>query len=1023
MSKFLKFFVVSGFLVFAVFLAQGLSAQSTTSTSPAPTSSTSPATVVNPQPTSCSAGQEVCWSSDQKYSWCSSSPCTETTCNAKAGYEWCKPDPSWSSGQGWCNSVKGSCPIYDSTACVVAGKKWCAPDPNMTMTASTTGAAATVSKGYCTYNATDSCPVYNETDCAAQNGKWCKNAPPPAGSTSYYSDGWCAKNMGATNYECPIYEEKTCLGKGRTWCKDTWGGSCMTSSSDWCSGTKVYPNSLNNGTPGGVPVPSPTPSYFTCPGGLMNMDGTCAQSTPSPWPSPKPSILPIITPKPPVLIDPPKPLPLPSVGEWEWPNSPSECDYYKGKWCEYADNVYTAPAAMTPMVNGYCKMGTEECEPKDKKECAFKGRHWCEYETTPGNASHGGSNGWCSYETCEKYAKPAMIVCPDGVTDAKSIKDCPNIGGKAPEMTSEWDWNNKKEVCDYYKGNWCPTSNWDGGASGYCNKGTRECEPRTEKKCLEKTGKYWCKNSAYASGYKSAGEQDGWCSNYKCYEPVPWDMITCPDGLTHKKKLKDCPTTGGALPEKCPLNMIKDTATMKCVPWPSPFPWPTVKPTPSPWPEPCAVGTMRDPGSMKCVPLPTPPPKKDKDFGEKDLKWRELEMKYLTLDLESLEKDFKTYEDTVSLKLIVELRLKVEALPKDQSMYDLVKSLQQEVKNLRAKRTELKNKKKTENQKKTDERRRENLLKNIKTSSERYYKRVTETLEALSTFENVGGTAPESLKQKLRDMKASLETIKETTSYETARDLMRELNSLDILDVFDEYVLEISVLPELPRVMRDMDTNLAEMDTQLDAARTLLEDQDFDTESLLSDVEAKLSKIRTTYESLKGLVFSVSEDDEMEVSDYRSFKEWVKMTLTMPLLSISADLRELKQLSRVRTYIGEANSDLVKYRKDVKKLKGKAKARGTTLLNVFDSELKSLDRQLKKLKKDDLPNLLPQIEKVANARYAVQVFLKKKTAEVAFRQKLDDLIKKLDEEEKEDTKETANLPTLKSLVEETLKVE
>jgi len=802
----------------------------------------------------------------------------------------------------------------------------------------------------------------------------------------------------------------------------------MSGTSDWCSGTKVYPSTAS---------PSPTPSYFTCPGGLINMDGSCAQPTLSPtplpvpstnpWPSPQPSILPIITPKPPVLIDPPKPLPLPSVGEWDWPSSPSDCVYYKGKWCEYAD-TYTAPAgyhtAMTPMYNGYCKMGNEECEPKDKKECASVGRHWCEYDATPGYVSYSNStNGWCSYEACEKYAKPGMIVCPDGITDAKSIKDCPNIGGKAPEMTNEWEWSSKKEVCDYYKGNWCPTSNWDGGTSGYCNKGTRECEPRTKQKCEATSGKYWCENSAYASGYKSAGESDGWCSYYKCYKPAPWNMITCPDGITHKAKLKDCPTTGGALPEKCPLNTYKDTATMKCVPWPSPSPWPTVKPTPSPWPEPCAVGTMRDTATMKCVPLPTPPPKKDKDFGEKDLKWRELEMKYLTLDLESLEKDFKTYEDTVSLKLIVELRLKVEALPKDQSMYDLVKSLQQEVKNLRAKRTELKNKKKTETQKKTDERRRENLLKNIKTSSERYYKRVTETLEALSTFENVGGTAPESLKQKLRDMKASLETIKETTSYETARDLMRELNSLDILDVFDEYALEISVLPELPRVMRDMDTNLMEMDKQLEATRTSLEDQDFDSESLLSDVEKELLKIRTTYESLKGLAFSVSEDDEMEVYDYRSFKEWVKVTLTVPLLSISADLRELKQLARVKTYIKEANSDLVKYRNDVKKLKGKTKARGITLLNVFDRELKSLDRQMRRLKKDDLPNLLPQIEKVANARYAVQVFLKKKTAEVAFRQKLDDLIKKLDEEEKEDTKETANLPTLKSLVEETLKVE
>lgn len=1006
MSRVQKILVLSGFSLFALVVATGLQAQTATNTATTNTATnTATATQTTTQssdPTSCGTGMELCKSSDGSSSWCSSMPCSETTCNAKSGYEWCKPNPTWSGGQGWCNSTKGSCPVYDEASCTAKGKKWCKNSPSMT---TATGTSATMSSGWCTMSDTEKCPVYTEGECTNQGGQWCQN-PPMSGSSavaSTMSSGWCKYEK---NSECPIYDQKTCESKSKTWCPGSttngWTnpGWCMANKTDWCS---TLP----------TPPPPPTPTF-----------------TPPPTLTP-----PTTTPTPPV------PAPMPMYLS-SWPESKTDCNYYKGNWCEQYTQGYSAPTIQS----GYCSMGTKKCEPNTKDECQSRGRYWCEFTDVSGTITTAAATGFCSYDPCTKIPNPGMVACPDGVSLAKTYNDCPHTD--ILPVTNINVWPSDKQACQNFKGTWCENT-----YSSYCINGNRKCEPKNKDECQSR-GRYWCEDT-YASGYKASTSSSGWCSYDPCQKMSAPGMMICPDGVTSAKTLKECPTSGLVPPpdyQKCPNGLLqmngkcaeevcppgtqKDLVNYmsnKCIPLPQ---------------EVCASGTYRHPVTLKCIPFPNPeqckqdgtssgtvamcpvPPKKtcpdgtkvdlgtacpDESSDKRPLTDREqktvvAEVRYINSDLDKLEPIFKDAKDTVSLQKISDLRTALTNLPKDYSVFETLKGINDTIKDLRVLRQSILNRKKTGEQVKKDEQRKEKELIRIKKDVAQYQTRVDAIMKSIETGEALGIYVEAGLKGKLASIQSLLESVKVSTTYEDVRKTMLELNSLDVSGVFDEYSLQISVLPDMPFIVRNVDTKLTETRTLLEKTQDLLEKGEFDSESLLSDSDQGLQKIQTAFDSMKNFILPDDIDTRAD------FRDWVQSTLNQPLINISNDLRKLQELSRLNTFLSSIKGDISKYQKKINSIKKKADRKNPqNALNSLKREYTTLDSQKRKASKDSLSDLLPQIQRVKDIRIKLLTLLKQATPETTLLQDLNAVLKKIDEQQKTET-----LPSLDSLIQQTI---
>ena len=240
--------------------------------------------------------------------------------------------------------------------------------------------------GWCSTDANYKCPASNKEECDAQNGDWCVSSGMSSTTASAANMGWCNSVKGS----CPVNDKATCTAKGRKWCSYNNSSSTTTTpmySNGWCANVGEKCPDDNNVPP---PVPPPTP---------------------------------------PITMS--------------WPNTQTECDSYSGRWC--ANNY-----------GGYCQMATRKCPPQIKTgymmcwdnsmvssgstcpdmpttetACLKTGKHWCANMAAVSSALTMNS-GWCSNETCMVMPPAGMMICPDGVSSAKKLTDCPKGGLTLP---------------------------------------------------------------------------------------------------------------------------------------------------------------------------------------------------------------------------------------------------------------------------------------------------------------------------------------------------------------------------------------------------------------------------------------------------------------------------------------------------------------------------------------------------------------------------------------------------------------
>ncbi|TSC84282.1 MAG: hypothetical protein G01um101413_577 [Parcubacteria group bacterium Gr01-1014_13] len=371
-----------------------------------------------------------------------------------------------SDGSNWCSYSTSPCPAYDTASCSSQGGEWCN--------------YAGTTNGYCA-STPGSCPINDEAGCTAKSRPWCKYSTGGSG----YGGGWCAE----VGYKCPAYDEPSCVAQGSEWCTSSYG-------SGWCSTT-----------PGSCPVNDKatcesksrtwcvdSSSYSTSGGWCANTGSTCPSSSTSTTPTPTP-VYPISS----------------------WPNTESDCTKYKGVWCV---NTYTSGYGT---MSGSCMTAGQTCyvtppsgkmscwdgsfvdtysscpsTPTTKSDCETKGNKWCDSSTVSTYSTY--SSGWCTGKTqnCPAYPPVGKMTCPDGVTFATTLTECPTAGTTliSPTLKTCPDGSivDKSWVCPV--------------VLIICSDGTKlrdstDCPVKTDDSvsvCLNKKG-VWCLDKAGGSGY------------------------------------------------------------------------------------------------------------------------------------------------------------------------------------------------------------------------------------------------------------------------------------------------------------------------------------------------------------------------------------------------------------------------------------------------------------------------------------------------------------------------------------------
>ncbi len=386
------------------------------------------------------------------------------------------------------------------TSCTGGGGKWCLSSGGST-------------SGYCSYS-TSPCPAYDSASCSAQNGEWCAYTAPSTG-------GYCNSTPGS----CPVNDEPTCTSKGRTWCAGTsMMGYCATTGSscpandptscaaqngEWCTST-------NNGGSSWCS----TGSYSSCP---INDKATCeskgrawcvdAYNSANNWCANTGSSCPSVSTS-------TTPTPIPPYPVSSWPNTESDCTKYKGVWCV---STYTSAYSM---MSGSCMMGGQTCPvatpagkmscwdgsfvdmysscpttPSTKTDCETKGAKWC--ESTGGSASTY-NTGWCTGKnySCPTYPPAGKMSCPDGVTFATTLTECPTASIVTTKTCPDGSLVASTVICPVTVKT-CP--------DGSIVESTRTCPVKTEDSmsvCLNKKG-VWCLDKAGGNGYCAL---EGGCS-------------------------------------------------------------------------------------------------------------------------------------------------------------------------------------------------------------------------------------------------------------------------------------------------------------------------------------------------------------------------------------------------------------------------------------------------------------------------------------------------------------------------------
>ncbi|MEK7131760.1 MAG: hypothetical protein AAB797_03460, partial [Patescibacteria group bacterium] len=366
----------------------------------------------------------------------------QTTCTGGGG-KWCINSGGSMSGSGYCSYSTSPCPAYDTASCSAQSGEWCAYSGS-------TG-------GYCaTGGAT--CPINDGASCAAKGRTWCNYSTPGITAGSMGS-GYCAN----TGEKCPAYDEPSCTAQGSKWCAGVMSGG----TSGWCASS----------------------TGSTCP----SSSGATTTVTP---------------------------IPTPTYPVSSWPNTESDCTKYKGVWCvsTYTGGYstmsgscmtagQTCPSA-TPAGKMSCWDGSyvdtySSCPttPSTKDDCTTKGYKWCDSSTVSTYSTY--SSGWCTGKTqnCPTYPSAGKMSCPDGVTFATTLMECPTAQTTILPTTKTCP---DGKVVDASAT--CPVT-YKTCPNGSQVESTVACPEKTDDSvsaCLNKKG-VWCLDKTGGNGYCAIG--------------------------------------------------------------------------------------------------------------------------------------------------------------------------------------------------------------------------------------------------------------------------------------------------------------------------------------------------------------------------------------------------------------------------------------------------------------------------------------------------------------------------------------
>jgi len=387
------------------------------------------------------------------------------------------------------------------TTCTGGGGKWCLSSGDST-------------SGYCSYS-TSPCTAYNATDCAAQSGEWCAYAAPATG-------GYCTNTLGS----CPINDQATCTSKSRTWCAGTSGGmgwcattgstcpandapSCTAQGGEWCTSSYGGTGWCATGSYSSCPINDKatceSKSRTWCVDAYNSANNWCA-STGGSCPSTSASTSS-------TYVSPTTP-----YTSMSWPNTESDCTKYKGVWC-----ASSATYASSYTMPGSCMMAGQTCwvsppagkmscwdgsfvdnysscpiTPTTKTDCTGKGYKWCDSTASTYSTTY---VGWCSGSSsnCPTYPPAGKMSCPDGVTFATTLTECPTAGTTliSPTLKTCPDGS----IVDK---SWvCPVVFLTCSDGVTKVRSLTDCPVKTEDSvttCLNKKG-VWCLDKAGGSGY------------------------------------------------------------------------------------------------------------------------------------------------------------------------------------------------------------------------------------------------------------------------------------------------------------------------------------------------------------------------------------------------------------------------------------------------------------------------------------------------------------------------------------------
>ena len=177
-----------------------------------------------------------------------------------------------------------------------------------------------------------------------------------------------------------------------------------------------------------------------------------------------------------------------------------------------------APAGQMTCWDGSTVANYTSCPamPTDSAGCVAKGANWCVSSAT----SYGGSTGYCmgKSSTCPKYPPAGQMTCPDNVTFATTLTECPTVGSTtlSPTLKTCPDGSivDKTWVCPVVyltcsdgktkvkSLSECPIT-FKTCPDGSKVESTVTCPVKTEDQvtaCLGKNGK-WCLDKAGGTGY------------------------------------------------------------------------------------------------------------------------------------------------------------------------------------------------------------------------------------------------------------------------------------------------------------------------------------------------------------------------------------------------------------------------------------------------------------------------------------------------------------------------------------------